>query len=454
MSTTITTINPFSGEVLTSYDQHTDSQIESTLQRADNSFHQWKKTSISDRTSLLHSLATRLDQEKEALAELMTKEMGKPIAEAISEIEKCILLIHFYEKNAAQFLSDAIIETDADESFISYDPLGCILAVMPWNFPFWQVFRFAIPALTAGNTAILKHANIVSGCALAIEKLFISAGFPEYCFQTVLASHDQVSSIIKNPIVKAVSVTGSEKAGKSVASLAAEYLKKSVLELGGNNACIIWEDADLKKYIKTIVKARMQNTGQSCIAAKRFIVVNEIYDKFIEAFKLEINKLIFGNPLINETTFGVLADKKFVKTIANQVKKSIDLGAKVEVGNKHEGAYYAPTLLTNVKPGMPVFDEEVFGPVAAVIKVKNRDESIKMAINSDFGLGTMIFTEDIIAARKLISDIPDGSFFINELVKSDPRLPFGGTKNSGFGRELSKEGILEFVNQKTVYINK
>ncbi|UZO81117.1 NAD-dependent succinate-semialdehyde dehydrogenase [Aquimarina sp. ERC-38] len=454
MSTTITTCNPYDGKSLNTYSLFTDLQIEKVLENANNTFHLWKKVSITERIQFLEKLAVQVEEKKQELAELITLEMGKPITESIAEIEKCGILIAYYKDNAEQFLSDVSVASDANESFISYEPLGCILAVMPWNYPFWQVFRFAIPTITAGNTAILKHANIVSGCAIAIEDLFKEAGYPEHCFQTVLASHDQVADLIKSPVVRAVSVTGSEKAGKTVASLAAENLKKSVLELGGNNACIIWEDADLDTYMDTIVKARMQNTGQSCIAAKRFIVVEAIYDKFLNLFKDKVKQFNIGNPQDENTTFGVLADKKFAETIKDQVQTSIEKGAVVIIGNEYKEAYCAPTIITEVQPGMPVFDEEVFGPVAAICKVKNREAALQLATTSSFGLGTMLFTQDIEAAKKVISDIPDGSFFINELVKSDPRLPFGGTKNSGFGRELSKEGILEFVNHKTVYINK
>ncbi len=452
MSDKITTNYPFTGEILQEYALSTDEIIIASLQKAEEVFTNWKKTSLNHRTDLLQKLAEILDQNKEEYANLITHEMGKPYTESIAEIEKCIWLIDFYEKNADEFLADELIDTEAQESFISYDPLGCILAIMPWNYPFWQVMRFAVPTLTAGNTAILKHANNVTGCGLAIQNLFEAAGYPIGCFQTLLVSHDQVETIIGNDIIKAVSLTGSEKAGRAVAEIAGKNLKKTVLELGGNNACIILEDANLDKYIETIVKARMQNSGQSCIAAKRFIVVDEIYDEFLQKFKEQVSNIKFGAPLDPKTELGTLAREDLAEEVQRQVDESIQKGAKVFVGNKRDKAFFEPTILVDVHPGMPAFDEEVFGPVAAIIKAKDKYHAFKLASESSFGLGTMLFTEDIDEARKQIDGIEDGAFFINEMVKSDPRLPFGGTKASGYGRELSREGILEFVNKKTVYI--
>ncbi|MDH7912897.1 NAD-dependent succinate-semialdehyde dehydrogenase [Winogradskyella sp. SYSU M77433] len=450
----ITTTNPYNGETLESYTLHSKEELKEKLNLANEEFKSWKTTEISDRVELLSNLADELENDKTSLSLLMTKEMGKPISESIAEIEKCIFLIDFYAQNAEDFLADSIIKTDAHESFISYDPLGCILAVMPWNYPFWQVFRFAIPTLTAGNVGLLKHASNVTGCALAIEELFIKAGFPKGCFQTLLAKHEDIEELIGNDIIKAVSLTGSEKAGKSIAETAGKHLKKCVLELGGNNACIILKDADLDKHIDTIVKARMQNSGQSCIAAKRFVVVEEIYDEFLEKFTEKVENLKYNNPENTETTISCLARPDLADTLEDQVKKSIDLGAKVHYGNSRSNAYYEPTILTNITREMPVFREETFGPIAAIIKVSNEEEAYQIALDSRFGLGSMVFTEDYEKATERILDIEDGAFFINEMVKSDPRLPFGGTKASGYGRELSKEGILEFVNTKTIYINK
>lgn len=450
----INTINPFTSEVLNSYNLNTAEEIEQILRKADNTFASWKQQPIAHRTELLNDLASHLEKNKNKYAELMTKEMGKPITESNAEIEKCIVLCDFYIKNADSLLSDELIETEAHESFISYDPLGTILGIMPWNYPFWQVLRFAIPTITAGNTAILKHASNVSGCALMLQELFESSGYPKGCFQTILTNHDSIKTLIEDNRIKAISLTGSEKAGRRIAELAGKNLKKTVLELGGNNACIILNDADLDTHIDTIVKARIQNTGQSCIAAKRFIVVEGIYEEFLEKFTLKIKALKSGNPLDENTNISVLAREDLADTLQKQIETSVNKGAKVHYGNKRNGTYYEPTILTNVHAGMEVFDEETFGPVASIIKVKSKDEAYQMASKSRFGLGTMIFTRNTDDAISKISEIEDGAFFINELVKSDSRLPFGGTKASGYGRELSREGLLEFVNKKTIYINK
>ncbi|MFS4469756.1 NAD-dependent succinate-semialdehyde dehydrogenase [Maribacter sp. 2210JD10-5] len=450
----IKAINPFNGEPLETYQKDTSKSIANKKEKALTAFETWSVKTIAQRTKLLHNVSKLLLERKEKYANLMTKEMGKPISQSIAEIEKCVWACDFYHVNAENFLADQLIETDAEESFISYDPLGVILAVMPWNYPFWQVIRFAAPTLTAGNTAILKHAKNVPGCARALEDLFKDAGYPEGCFQSILAGHEVIEELIADDAIKAVTLTGSEKAGKAIAALAGKHLKKTVLELGGNNACIVWEDADLEQYMETMVKARMQNTGQSCIAAKRFIVCETIYDTFIEKFQSVVESLPVGNPEEDETYIGVLARPDLAEDVSEQVEKSIAKGARLLLGNERDGAFYSPTILGDVTSGMPVFDEETFGPVAAVIKAKDREHSIQLATTSNYGLGTMLFTEDVEAGRKIISQIPDGAFFINEMVKSDPRLPFGGTKNSGYGRELSKEGILEFVNKKTVYIKK
>ncbi|WP_417235983.1 NAD-dependent succinate-semialdehyde dehydrogenase [Bizionia paragorgiae] len=452
MKNTINTTNPFNNKSLNSYTLFTEQQVENSLELADSCFSTWKKTSVSERTSLLSVLGDLLNKNKAEFSELMTLEMGKPISQSRAEIEKCITLCDFYETNAESFLADDIIETEAEESFISYDPLGTILAVMPWNYPFWQVLRFAIPTVTAGNTVLLKHASNVTGCALAIQELFEQAGYPKGCFQTLLVDHKTIASIISNDIVKAVSLTGSEKAGKSIAEIAGKNLKKCVLELGGNNACIILDDADLDTYMDTIVNARMQNTGQSCIAAKRFIVTEGIHDTFIKRFKAKIENLRYSNPLDENTTISTLAREDLAEDLQKQVDDAISKGAQVVVGNSRNKSYFEATLLTNATPEMDVFKEETFGPVAPVFKVKNLDEALKLAGNSKFGLGTMVFTKDIETVSKKVIEINDGAFFINELVKSDSRLPFGGTKASGYGRELSQEGIREFVNVKTVYI--
>ncbi|MDC6405229.1 MULTISPECIES: NAD-dependent succinate-semialdehyde dehydrogenase [Maribacter] len=444
--------NPYTGEKIQSYEKDTSHSIKQKLELVQSVQEEWSNKTIKERCELLENVSELLLERKEEYAMLMTSEMGKPISQSIAEIEKCAWACDFYAYNAEDLLADEIIETDAEESFISYDPLGCILAVMPWNYPFWQVIRFAAPTLTAGNTGILKHAQNVPGCARALENLFLDAGYPKGCFQSILAGHEEIEELIANETIKAVTLTGSEKAGRGIAQTAGKNLKKTVLELGGNNACIVFEDADLEKHLDTMVKARMQNTGQSCIAAKRFIVCDELYDTFVQKFTEATKQLVSGDPKEKETYIGVLAREDLAKSLKEQVDKSIEKGAQLIMGNKMEGAYFQPTILSEVVPGMPAFDEETFGPVAAIIRAKDRADAIALANNSKFGLGSMLFTEDIEGALDLIPRISDGAFFINDMVKSDPRLPFGGTKASGYGRELSREGILAFVNKKTVYI--
>ncbi|ASV30781.1 NAD-dependent succinate-semialdehyde dehydrogenase [Maribacter cobaltidurans] len=444
--------NPYTGESIKEYYKDTSASIEEKLKMAQSVQKEWSDKTIEERCELLQNVSELLLDRKEEYAKLISMEMGKPISQSIAEIEKCAWACDFYAFNVEDLLADEIIETDAKESFISYDPLGCILAVMPWNYPFWQVMRFAAPTLTAGNTGILKHAKNVPGCSKALEQLFLDVGYPKGCFQAILAGHEEIEELIRNDGIKAVTLTGSEKAGRGIAQAAGKNLKKSVLELGGNNSCIVFEDANLDKYLDTMVQARMQNTGQSCIAAKRFIVCPEIYDEFLERFIGATKKLTVGNPMDNDTYIGVLARADLADTLKEQVDKSLEKGAKLIVGNKKDGAYFEPTILTEVTPGMPAFDEETFGPVAAIIKADNRRHAIELANISSYGLGSMLFTEDIEHSLELIPEISDGAFFVNEMVKSDPRLPFGGTKNSGYGRELSREGILEFVNKKTVYI--
>lgn len=449
---TIWSKNPFTGEKIESYEQDTSHSIKQKTELVQSIQEEWSNKTIKERCELLENVSELLLERKEEYAVMMTSEMGKPISQSIAEIEKCAWACDFYAFNAEDLLADEIIETDAGESFISYDPLGCILAVMPWNYPFWQVIRFAAPTLTAGNTAILKHAQNVPGCAKALEKLFLDAGYPKGCFQSILAGHEEIEELIANETIKAVTLTGSEKAGRGIAQIAGKNLKKTVLELGGNNACIVFEDADIEKHLDTMVKARMQNTGQSCIAAKRFIVFDGLYDAFVQKFTEATKQLVSGDPKEKETYIGVLAREDLAKSLKEQVDKSLEKGAQLVMGNKMEGAYFEPTILTEVVPGMPAFDEETFGPVAAIVRAKDRADAIALANNSNYGLGAMLFTEDIEGALDLIPRISDGAFFINDMVKSDPRLPFGGTKASGYGRELSREGILAFVNKKTVYI--
>ncbi|HLO74249.1 MAG TPA: NAD-dependent succinate-semialdehyde dehydrogenase [Flavobacterium sp.] len=413
----------------------------------------WKQQSVHQRVLLLPKLAKVLLENKIDYATIITQEMHKPITQSIAEVEKCALLCQYYYENAEKFLATKIIKTDATESFVVYEPLGVVLGVMPWNFPFWQVFRFAIPTIIAGNTVVIKHASNVPKCAESIEYIFEKAGFPKGCYQNLPISSNKVANVIANPIVKAVSLTGSEQAGIAVAAEAGKYLKKCVLELGGNNAFVVLEDANVEKAVAIAVNARMQNAGQSCIAAKRFLLHEKIAKDFITQFKIAIQNLKTGNPLEETTQIGSLARLDLAEVLELQVQKSIAMGAKLVLGGKRKEAFYEPTILTEVSTEMPVFREETFGPVAAIIVFKSIEEAIVLSNRSEFGLGVSVFTQNIAAIKSQISAFNEGAVFINEMVKSDPRVPFGGIKKSGYGRELAEEGIKEFVNIKTVLIN-
>lgn len=427
--------------------------MESILQKANTTLQVWEKTSLNDRLAYLPALASLLLENKEEYAKAITTEMHKPISQSIAEIEKCAVLCSYYYENSTPFLAPKIIKTEASESYVTYEPMGVILGIMPWNFPFWQVFRFAVPTLIAGNTVVVKHASNVPKCAKFIESIFEKAGFPNGCYQNLSISSQEVAAVIANPIIKAVSLTGSEQAGIAVAAEAGKQLKKCVLELGGNNAFIILEDANLDKAVATAVNARMQNAGQSCIAAKRFLVHENIAKDFVEKFKVAVQNLKIGNPLDKETQIASLARVDLAEELEKQVQQSIQMGAQLILGGKRNNAFYEPTILTNVTPQMPVFHEETFGPVAAITTFKTIEEAIALSNESQFGLGVSIFTRDIDFIKTKISAFKEGAVFINEMVKSDPRLPFGGIKKSGYGRELSEEGIKEFVNLKTVVIN-
>jgi succinate-semialdehyde dehydrogenase/glutarate-semialdehyde dehydrogenase len=427
--------------------------MEKIIAIADETQLLWSKKPLIDCLSFLPNLSSLLIENKEEYASIITSEMHKPISQAIAEIEKCALLCNYYYENAENFLATKSIKTDASESYVVYEPLGVILGIMPWNFPFWQVFRFAVPTLIAGNTVVVKHASNVPKCAELIQEIFEQAGFPKGCYQNLPIPSNKVSDIIANPIIKAVSLTGSEQAGVAVATEAGKHLKKCVLELGGNNAFIILEDANLDKAVATAVNARMQNAGQSCIAAKRFLVHETILDAFIEKFKIAIQNLKTGNSLDKETQISSLARVDLAEELEKQVQQSIQMGAQLIIGGKRYEAFFEPTILTDVTPTMPVFKEETFGPVAAITTFKTIDEAIELSNQSQFGLGVSIFTTDIDFIKTKISAFKEGAVFINEMVKSDPRLPFGGIKKSGYGRELAEEGIKEFVNVKTVVIN-
>lgn len=445
-------INPYNEEIVGTYNAETDKAISEKLQKGATAFQSWRKVPLKDRTLLMVKAGEILRQNVEEYAKMITLEMGKPIAESRAEVNKCATVCDYYAENAAEFLSDEIIKTDAQKSFVRHDPIGAVFAIMPWNFPFWQVFRFAAPTLIAGNVVLLKHAPNVFGCAEQIENIFNKAGFPDGVFQNLIVHHDKTESIIAHDAVKAVTLTGSERAGAAVAQISGKYIKKTLLELGGNNAFIVWDDADIEKAVATALTARMLNCGQSCIAAKRFILMEEIYDEFVSKFTAAVKNLKSGNPLDDSTQVGPLARKDLADQLQQQVQKSVAMGAELLLGGKQTGAFHEPTVLGNVKPGMPAFDEETFGPLAAMIKVKTVEEAFTLSEQSRYGLGVTVCTTNIEKALKYAGEVSDGAYFINELVKSDPRLPFGGEKRSGYGRELAKDGMMEFVNRKTVYV--
>jgi succinate-semialdehyde dehydrogenase/glutarate-semialdehyde dehydrogenase len=414
------------------------------------------KTDFAERAVLMNNAATVLKTRREEYARLMTLEMGKPIAAARAEVDKCAWVCNYYADHAESFLKSETIRTDASESYVAYRPLGVVLAVMPWNFPFWQVFRFAAPALMAGNAGILKHASNVTGCSLAIEDVFRRAGFPENLFRSIIAGSKRMDKVIEHPLIRAVTLTGSVPAGKAVAAKAGSLLKKTVLELGGSDPYIILGDADLDKAVPACVNSRLINNGQSCIAAKRFIVVESILDEFTERFVRLMKEKKMGNPLDESFDIGPQASADLRDELHVQVQRSIGAGAKCVLGGEipdGPGSWYPPTVLTGVTKGMPAFDEEIFGPVAAIITAKDEKEAIKLANDSIFGLGASVFTRDVLRGKKIAEfELEAGCCFVNQFVKSDPRLPFGGIKESGYGRELSWFGIREFMNIKSVYI--
>jgi len=452
----IQAINPATEEIIRTYESTSWEQIQSILDDMQKTYLSWRETDFAERTKKMKVAARILRDHKDEYARLMADEMGKPLSQGKAEAEKCAWCCDYYAENAKQFLAQEIVETDASKSFVSYQPLGIVLAVMPWNFPFWQVFRFAAPALMAGNAGLLKHASNVPGCALAIEKVFHDAGFPKDLFRSVLISNDVVARIIEHPDVKAATLTGSTPAGKAVASKAGEMLKKTVLELGGSDPYLILKDADLDSAVDTCVSSRLINGGQSCIAAKRFIVVKEVRKNFEDKFVAKMKSKKMGNPLEAGVDVGPQARVDLRNALHRQVVISIEKGARLLLGGTipdQKGAYYEPTVLTDVKKGMPAYDDELFGPVAAIIPVEDEEEAVRVANDSVFGLGAAVFTQDIKRGEKIAEEkLEAGACFVNTFVKSDPRLPFGGIKESGYGRELSYFGIREFVNIKTVYI--
>ncbi|TAJ15144.1 NAD-dependent succinate-semialdehyde dehydrogenase [Marinilabiliaceae bacterium JC017] len=449
-------INPVNGEIIREYPQHQSDEIKNILEGSAKAYFHWKKTPLPIRSELLKKTALLLREKKEGLAFNITIEMGKSIKEAKGEIEKCAAVCDYYADNGPTFLERENIPTEASMSYACFQPIGPILAIMPWNFPFWQVFRFAAPALMAGNTAILKHASNVPACASAIENIFKEAGFPENTFKTLLVSHSKVEHLITDKRIKAITLTGSTPAGKAVAAIAGKHLKKVVLELGGSDPYLILEDADIKQAVEACVSGRLLNAGQSCIGAKRFIVVEKKYKTFEEQFVERMRQAQTGDPFNETIDYGPLARHNLREDLHLQVVNSINKGAQLVTGGvipEGAGAFYPPTVLTNVTPGMPAYNEELFGPVAALIKAKDEAEGIAIANDTHFGLGAAIFTSDTERGRLIAEkEIEAGCCFVNDFVRSDPRLPFGGIKESGYGRELSHYGMKEFLNIKTVYV--
>ena len=445
-------INPYNGNKVAEYTALTSNELDQKLDNSAKAFKDWKKQPIAYRAELIKKAGQVLRENVDEYAEVITLEMGKPITEAKSEVNKCALVCDYYAEHAEEFLAIESIETDASKSFVRHDPIGAVFAVMPWNFPFWQVFRFAAPTLTAGNTGLLKHAPNVFGCAQKIEEVFIKAGYPKEVFQNLIVHHDETKKIVSHDAVRAITLTGSEAAGSAASQIASKYIKKSLLELGGSNSFIVLEDADLDLALNTAVQARMMNSGQSCIAAKRFMVMDSVYDEFVSRFIEKASQLKVGDPLLEDTQIGTLARKDLADQLQKQVQDSIHQGAKLLLGGKQNECFHEPTVLGEVTTEMSAFKEETFGPLAAMIKVKSADEAFELAEQSKFGLGLSLFTTDIEKALSYADQVSDGAFFVNSLVKSDPRLPFGGTKTSGFGRELAKDGMMEFINRKTIYV--
>jgi succinate-semialdehyde dehydrogenase/glutarate-semialdehyde dehydrogenase len=449
-------INPATEETIKSFEIMTDAEIDEKIEQAVNAYRDYRLTTFPQRAESMSRAAKILEKRKVEFGETMTTEMGKPIKAAIAEAEKCAWVCRFYSENAQQFLADESIETNATRSYVHYQPIGPVLAVMPWNFPFWQVFRFAAPALMAGNVALLKHASNVPACSLAIEEIFRDAGFPKDAFQTLLIGSDKVRRVVEDSRVRAVTLTGSEPAGSEVAALAGKLIKKSVLELGGSDPFIVMPSANLDEAVKAAVTARTINNGQSCIAAKRFIIAKSIADHFEERFVRAMESLIVGNPIDDTVQIGPLATKQILDDLETQVLKTVELGGRVLTGGKRlasAGFYYTPTVLTDIPKESPAYRDELFGPVASLFRASDLDAAIHLANDTTFGLGASAWTTDKSEQARLIEEIEAGCVFINGMVASDPRLPFGGVKKSGYGRELGVHGIREFVNIKTVWVN-
>ncbi|MFC7139797.1 NAD-dependent succinate-semialdehyde dehydrogenase [Halosimplex aquaticum] len=449
-------IDPSTGARIETYEEHTESDVTEALDRATEAFDDWRARSIRDREQLLAAAGEVLRENKREYAETITREMGKPVTQSLSEVEKCARVCDHYAEHASAYLdSDPHPSPPGSTVRTEYEPLGAVLAVMPWNFPFWQVFRFAAPYLAAGNVGLLKHASNVPGCALAIEDVFREAGCPEGVFQSLLIPSDLVDDVIADDRVRAATLTGSGPAGRSVAATAGDHLKKTVLELGGSDPFVVLDDADVETAAETGAWARNLNGGQSCIAAKRFVVHTDVYDDFLDAFVDEIDSLAVGDPMDEETEVGPQAREDLMVELHEQVAESVDAGATIVTGGEpldREGIFYPPTVLTDVPEGCPADSEETFGPVATVYEVADEDEAVDKANDTNFGLGASVWTEDRDRGERVAGRIDAGCVYVNQLVKSDPRVPFGGVKDSGYGRELSEVGITEFVNRKTVWV--
>jgi succinate-semialdehyde dehydrogenase/glutarate-semialdehyde dehydrogenase len=448
-------VNPATGELIRQYPEHDEQEVEDRLKQAGRAFNSWRRFNFEERAQHLTAVADLLRENTDGFARLMTEEMGKTLASAESEVDKCAWVCDFYAENAERFLSPENVATDATKSFIRYDPIGAVLAIMPWNFPFWQFFRFAAPALMAGNVALLKHSANVPGSALAIEAVFREAGLPDGVVTTLLVSSERARRLIGHPVVRAVTLTGSDRAGREVAAEAGRCLKKTVLELGGSDPFIVLDDVDPAEVARQATRARTINSGQSCIAAKRFIVEEAVADRFEEEFTRAMAGLKVGDPMDAKTDLGPMAREDLLDSLDDQVRRTVEAGARLRTGGRRlegKGWYYPPTVLTGVEPGMAAFDEETFGPVAAVIRASDSAHAIELANRSPFGLGASVWTADAARGEDLAAEIDSGCVFVNGAVKSDPRLPFGGVKSSGYGRELSAVGIREFVNIKTVWI--
>ncbi|WP_276365883.1 NAD-dependent succinate-semialdehyde dehydrogenase [Chryseolinea sp. H1M3-3] len=445
-------IHPFNQSIVGEFPVMTASTVNEKLHVAAKVFRDWKKTSYAQRSDLMLKAASIIRQNKEAYARTITLEMGKLLTEARAEVEKSATACEYFAENAAEFLKDQSISTEAKQSFVAFQPIGAVLAIMPWNFPFWQVFRFAAPALMAGNVAILKHAPNVTQCSLMIEKIFLEAGFPLGVFQSLVIEVDLVQHVITSDIVQGVALTGSEAAGSNVASIAGKNIKRSVLELGGSDAFIVLPDADLDRTVKIATQSRMQNVGQSCIAAKRFIVFKSVKEQFVSRFAAQIKSLVQGDPFDEKTTLGPMARIDLAEKLQSQMQLSMSKGARLLAGGVRKGCNFQATLLDDVRPGMPAFEEETFGPLAAVITVENETEAIALANQTRYGLGATVWSQDLERAVRIARELESGSVLINALMRSDVRLPFGGIKKSGYGRELSEFGIKEFVNIKTISI--